>query len=286
MSSIAIAAAVRWSATKDDPPTVIQPVDTPDDPRIADYAHVGDPGWLSRQGLFVAEGRIVVRRLLEAGRFQVRSLLVTPAALQAVTDSLGAARCPIYVCDQRTLNGVTGFNFHRGCLAIAARAVDEFSWPRLARASRLLALEGVGNPDNVGGLFRVAAAFGAGGILLGPGTGDPLYRKAIRTSMGAALQVPFARVEPWPSGLESLRASGFGLVALTPEAGALAIEAFAARVDSEARLVLMVGAEGAGLTDLALRMADDRVRIPIAAEVDSLNVAVAAGIALAFLRRG
>jgi len=284
MSSITTAAGVRSSATKDDPPTVIQPVDAPEDPRIADYAHVGDPVWLREHGLFVAEGRLVVRRLLQSARFQVRSLLVTPPALQALADVVDGARCPIYVCQQHLLNGVTGFNFHRGCLAIAVRRDEDGpSLAELSAAPRLLALEGVGNPDNVGGLFRVAAAFGAA-VLLGPGTGDPLYRKAIRTSMGAALQVPFRQVASWPSGLADLRAAGFGLVALTPDASVLPIDRFAASCMPDARLVLMLGAEGAGLTSEALRIADHRVRIPIAADVDSLNVVVAAAVALAFLR--
>jgi tRNA G18 (ribose-2'-O)-methylase SpoU len=285
MSSIATAAADRSCATKDDRPDVIQPVDAPADPRIADYAHVGDPIWLRQHGLFVAEGRLVVRRLLQSARFEVRSLLVTASALQALADVVDSVRCPIYVCDQRLLNGVTGFNFHRGCLAMAIRR-DEDGLPpaQLSAAPRLLALEGVGNPDNVGGLFRVAAAFGAA-VLLGPGTGDPLYRKAIRTSMGAALQIPFAPVDSWPSGLAGFRAAGFSLVALTPDPAALPIGPFAASVLPTARLLLMLGAEGAGLTPEALGIADHRVRIPIAANVDSLNVVVAAAIALAFLSR-
>jgi tRNA G18 (ribose-2'-O)-methylase SpoU len=147
-----------------------------------------------------------------------------------------------------------------------------------------VALEGVGNPDNIGGLFRVAAAFDAGGVLLDRTSGDPLYRKAIRTSMAATLRVAFARVDPWGAALDVLRRQGFHLVALTPDASATPLSTYAATMPAGWRLVLMLGGEGPGLTAGSLRAADVRVRIPISAEVDSLNVVVAAGIALAVLR--
>jgi tRNA G18 (ribose-2'-O)-methylase SpoU len=263
---------------------VISDVRSPDDPRLADYAHVGDPAWLARRGLFVAEGRLVVRRLLESGRFVTRSVLVTPPAFAALQEVLDGARCSVYRCEQQTLDAVSGINFHRGCLAIAERPAAGTSPLALSDARRLLALEGVGNPDNLGGLFRVAAAFEAGGVLLDRSSGDPLHRKAIRTSMGAALCVPFARVDPWRDGLDALRGQGFHLVALTPDASAIPLSRYAATVAPERRLVLMLGAEGAGLSAPSLEAADTRVRIPIAADVDSLNVVVAAGIALAALR--
>jgi tRNA G18 (ribose-2'-O)-methylase SpoU len=262
---------------------LIEPVRTPDDPRIADYAHVGDPAWLREHGLFVAEGRLVVRRLIAGGRFVVKSLLLTPAALLPLTDVVEAVGCPAYVCDQGTMNTIAGYNFHRGCLALAERPHLDPPLDRFAAVSSLLALEGVGNPDNVGGLFRVAAAFDVGGVLLGPGSGDPLYRKAIRTSMGAALRVPFARVPQWPSDLERFRANGFQVVALTPDPGAIPIAHYAAMRSRDARQVLLLGAEGNGLTPAAFSAADHRVRIPVIVEVDSLNVIVAAGIVLAFL---
>jgi tRNA G18 (ribose-2'-O)-methylase SpoU len=263
---------------------VIERIDRLDDPRVADYAHVGDPAWLQERRLFVAEGRLVVRRLLEVERFVVRSVLVTPVALAALEDVLDPARCAIYVCDQQTVHALSGINFHRGCLAIAERPDSGMSPASLSHARRLLALEGVGNPDNIGGLFRVAAAFEAGGVLLDRTSGDPLYRKAIRTSMGATLRVPFARLDAWRSELEALRERGFQLVALTPDATATPLSAYAATLPPERRLILMLGGEGSGLTPESLSAADVRVRIPIAADVDSLNVVVAAGIALAALR--
>jgi tRNA G18 (ribose-2'-O)-methylase SpoU len=248
------------------------------DPRLATYAHVGDAAWLRRQGLFVAEGRLVVERMIDTGRFAIESILVTPAAKRALSGRLEEVDAPVLLCSPETLSRITGFNFHRGCLALARRpptpAID--SW--LAREGALLALEGVGNPDNVGGLFRTAAAFGACGILVSPSTADPLYRKAIRTSMGAVLQLPWTTAEPWPEALATLRSHGWRVAALTPHADAISIVRFVA--DDHRRVVLLLGAEGSGLTEAALSAADDRIRIPIAASVDSLNVTVAAGIAL------
>jgi tRNA G18 (ribose-2'-O)-methylase SpoU len=254
-----------------------------DDPRIADYAHVGDPQWLLRQGLFVAEGRLVVRRLLEASTFTIRSVLLTPAAHAALADVVDAAAVTVYPCDQQTMNAVAGFNFHRGCLALGVRPPASDSLERFKRANRLLALEGIGNPDNIGGLFRVAAAFGVGGVLLDRASGDPLYRKAIRTSMGASLQMPFARVDSWWIALESLRTTGARIAALTPDRSAIPLFTYARDFPADRPLILLLGAEGPGLSQASLQAADARVRISISGRVDSLNVTVAAGIALAAL---
>jgi tRNA G18 (ribose-2'-O)-methylase SpoU len=250
---------------------------------IAHYAHVGDPVWLRAHGLFVAEGRLVVRRLIEAGRYELVSVVVTPAASESLEDVRTRIRCPVHVVDRAALASLTGFDFHRGCLGIAKRPGVELPLEAFAGARRLMALEAVANPDNVGGLFRVAAAFDAGGVLLDRASGDPFYRKAIRTSMGATLDLPFKRLESWPSDLGLLRCRGFQIAALTPDRGAASLAAYAATVDRNRPLVLLLGAEGSGLTPEALSTADVRVRIPIAAGVDSLNVVVAAGIALAAL---
>ena len=253
------------------------------DPCLNPYAHVGDPEWLRRQGLFVAEGRLVVERLLGIPRFPVVSVLVTPAALEALRAELSRAAVDVCVCDQAALNEITGFNFHRGCLALARRPSD-LPYPALLDARRLLVLEAVGNPDNVGGLFRTAAAFGVDAVLLDPATADPLYRKAIRTSMAATLRLPFARLDEWPGLLQQFRSRGVRLVALTPRAGATPVAEFAATLRPGHRLMLLVGAEGRGLSDEVLAVADARVRIPMDAATDSLNVTVAAGIALDRLR--
>jgi tRNA G18 (ribose-2'-O)-methylase SpoU len=153
----------------------------------------------------------------------------------------------------------------------------------LASAKTIVVLEGVTDPDNVGGVFRNAAALGADGVLLGPTCCDPLYRKAIRTSMGAVLRVPFARAEEWPAALVDVRAAGFTLVALTPRQPSATIERFAAGPRSS-RLALIVGTEGAGLTPAAEAAADERVSIPMQGDVDSVNLVVAVGIALFALR--
>ena len=250
-----------------------------DDPRLAAYAHVGDHRWLTAHGLFVAEGRMVVSRLL-ASSYRIASILLTPTALAAFEGAIHTG-APVLVAEQAILNQVTGFNFHRGCLALAHRPGDQPAPGRFVKARRLLGLEGIGNPDNVGGLFRVAAAFGVDGVLLDPSSGDPFYRKALRTSMGAVLHVPFERLEPWPDALTEYRRVGFKIIALTPRAEAGPLAEFARQADGP--MIVMVGAEGPGLSAAALAAADALVRIPIAPGVDSLNVTVAAGIALSYL---
>ena len=269
-----------------------------DDPRIADYRDVAEPELVRSRGLLVAEGRLVVRRLIEDGRFIVRSLLVTDTALRslepATLNALPPA-VPIYVGDARVLLGITGHDIHRGCLALAERPVpmtlddlvaQDFSplhpGARLKPCATVVVLEAVTNADNVGGVFRNAAAFGAHAVLLSPSSCDPLYRKAIRTSMAATLRIPFARVEPWPDRLETLRAAGFSIVALTPREPALTLDAFA--LGRPEKIALLLGTEGDGLSAAAASMADVRVRIPISPDVESLNLAVAAGIALHALR--
>jgi tRNA G18 (ribose-2'-O)-methylase SpoU len=254
-----------------------------DDPRLAPYRHVGDPVWLREHGLFVAEGRLVVERLLALPGRDVHSVLVTPAAFGALAEQLSSSIEPVYVCDREVLEAVTGFNFHRGCLALAARPAPT-PLESLVEGRRLLALDGVGNPDNVGGLFRTAAALGVTGVLLSGAAGDPLYRKAIRTSMGSALVLPCARAENWSDALQLMRRHDLRIVALTPDARAAAIDPCANQAGGD-RWVLVVGAEGAGLSRETLASADLMLRIPIVPPVDSLNVVVAAGIALHALTR-
>ncbi len=257
-------------------------IEQPADPRLAQFHDVGDAAALEAGGLFVAEGRLVVRRLIEDARFPVASLLVTEAARDALSSLLESLSAPVYVCDQRMVNAITGFNFHRGCLALAERLAPSASMTQFAGARRLLALEGVGNPDNIGGLFRAAFGLGADGVLVDAASGDPLYRKAIRTSMAATLRVPFVRPSDFAVALETLRSKGFRLVALTPAPGAQSIDELAHQRHD--RLVLMVGSEGGGLTTATMNLADLRVRIPVDPRADSLNVVVAAAIALHSLR--
>ena len=260
----------------------IVPVDDLDDPRIADYRDVPDPVLLRQRGLFVAESRLVVRELLAHRRLFTRSLLVTPAALDSLGDLLQDRLhdLPVYVAPHQFLRRVVGFNVHRGCLALGERPArtSDAHLPVLASGRLVVVLEQVGDPDNIGSIFRNAAAFGAAAVLLGPHCCDPLYRKAIRTSMGATLRVPCGAIDDWPDGLGRLHELGFSTVALTLDADAETLQAFAA--DAPSRIALLLGTEGAGLSDDAAARVDHRVRIPIAAGVDSLNVATASGIAL------
>ncbi len=252
--------------------------DSPDDPRLADYRSVPDPALALRRGLFVAEGRLVVRRLLEHQTLRVRSVVVTAAAHAALADVLAQrADVPVYVVSPTILGGIAGFHVHRGCLALGERPVLQ-DWPAVAAAARRLAiLEQVGDAVNVGAIVRSAAAFGIDGILLGPGCADPFYRQAIRTSMGMALRMPFAYADPWPQMLDALQADGWTAVAMTPAADAPPLAEALDR--SGARLAVLVGHEGAGLTEPAIRLCRVRARIPMAQSVDSLNVAAAAAIA-------
>ena len=264
---------------------MLEPVSDPADPRLHDYIVVSDPELARDRGLFVAEGRLVVRRLIEDGRHTFRSLLVSDAALRSLDPVVAAIpeQVPIYVCAGRDFVGITGHDIHRGCLALverlpARRLSDLLHGSPLAPGTTLVVLEGVTNPDNVGATFRNAAAFGAAAVLLSPSCCDPLYRKAIRTSMAATLRVPYALVNPWPDGLADLRAAGFVLTALTPSPTAQPLAEF--RPAGSTRIALLVGTEGEGLSRGAEALADCRVRIPVQPEIDSLNLAVATGIAL------
>jgi tRNA G18 (ribose-2'-O)-methylase SpoU len=254
-------------------------VDDPADERLAPYRDVGAHEALRARGLFVAEGRLVVRRLLEDGRFAVESVLATPAAHASLATTFDETGVPAIVCAPDVLQSVTGYDFHRGCLALARRPVTLPDVGALCGARPLLVLEGVGNPDNIGGIFRSALALGAGGVVIDEGCGDPLYRKAIRTSMAATLRVPFARA-PLARALPALRENGFHIVALTPSADAADVR----DLRGVPRVALLLGAEGDGLSAGTLACADARARIPVDAAADSLNVAVAASIALYALR--
>ena len=251
------------------------------DPQLADYALLANPTALRQRNLFVAEGRLVVRRLLDAHRFRIRSLLLSPAAADGLTDALAGrpADVPVYVAPLSVMAAVTGYNIHRGCLALverpAALSVDRV----VTGATTVVVLERIVDVDNMGAIFRNAAAFHAEAVLLSPGCCDPLYRKAVRTSAGAALALPFAIAEAWPDALDDLRQRGFVVIATTPDASARDIGDAVADVRSQLVAVLL-GSEGYGLSDDAIARADLRVRIPIAASVDSLNVATAAAIAL------
>ena len=254
-----------------------------DDPRVQEYRAVSEPELVRESGLFVAEGRLVVRRAIEDGRYRVRSLLLSEAARRDLEPVLGrlAEDVPVYICAARDFLTIAGFDIHRGCLALVQRPAILSADNVLGTARVVVILEAVANADNVGGVFRNAAAFGADAVLLSPSCCDPLYRKAIRTSMAATLQIPFARMEDWPHGLAALGVRGFTIVGLTPRAPAQSLDSFAA--SRPARIALLVGNEGAGLSREAEAAAHHLVRVPIRPDVDSLNLVVATGIVLSRL---
>ncbi|MGH7277729.1 MAG: TrmH family RNA methyltransferase, partial [Candidatus Rokuibacteriota bacterium] len=194
-------------------------IDDATDVRVDDYRQLQGPRRAG--GLIVAEGALVVRRLLAQSHHRVRSVLATPAALDNVADALVAAPgiVTVFVAPPALVREIVGFKFHRGCVALGERAPDRPVADVLAAPGPriLLALENLADPDNVGAVFRNAAAFGADGVLLSPGAADPLSRKALRASMAAALTMPFARVEDWPVGLADVREAGYALAALAPD---------------------------------------------------------------------
>jgi tRNA G18 (ribose-2'-O)-methylase SpoU len=257
----------------------------PDDPRLDDFRALGDAELLRRRGLFMAEGRLVVRRLLEDSPYRTRAVLLTASAAAALDDVLPRTGAPpVYVAPGAIMEPLTGFTIHRGCLATGERPADTGVATLLARRHhRLLVMEAVSNLDNIGGLFRTAAAFDVRAVVLDHASADPLYRKAIRVSSGAALLVPFAR-SPIPDVAVKLRGAGYAIIALTPDSRAEKLAAVRQRLPAGQPLALMVGNEGSGLSDASLSAADARVQIPINRVIDSLNVTVAAGIALHALR--
>lgn len=263
----------------------VQDVDDPDDPRLDDFRDLNSvdrrPDLPTGKGLVIAEGVLVVQRML-ASRFTPHALLGTDRRLAELEDDLANAAAPFYRASAEVMAQVVGFHLNRGVLA-AARRVPEPTVAEVIESARTVAvLEGVNDHENLGSIFRNAAGLGVDAVVFGSGCADPLYRRAVRVSMGHALLVPFARASNWPGDLMVLRESGFQLLAMTPhrEASALA-EAMAAAVDE--RVAVLVGAEGPGLAPATLRLSDSRVRIPMSRGTDSLNVATAA--ALAFYER-
>ncbi|WP_018334172.1 TrmH family RNA methyltransferase [Actinomycetospora chiangmaiensis] len=224
------------------------------------------------RGLVLAEGTVVVRRLL-ASPYPPRALLGVPRRIEELAPELDPLDVTAFVADADTMAHVVGFHLNRGVLASADRAPAPDLDALLAAATRVAVLEGVNDHENLGSLFRNAAALGVDAVLLAPGCADPLYRRSVRVSMGHVLRVPFV-AGTWPELTAALRAHGFVLGALTP-AGDVPPGGLADRE----RVALLLGAEGPGLSDEALALADHRVRIPMVPGVDSLNVATAGAVA-------
>ena len=240
------------------------------------------PDALTRAGLFMAEGILVVEQLLLSD-YEVHSVLVSRSRLERVEGLLARLEpsVPIFVCEARAMDELVGFHIHRGLLACARRRAPASVASLLGSCERLLVMEDLANHDNVGGIFRsLRALWGEqGGVLLNDRTCDPLYRKALRVSMGHVLHVPFAETDTWHTrGMEQVRHAGFTTIALTPAPDAMDLRDLdPAQIP---RPALIVGAEGPGLRASTIERADLRVRIPMRAGVDSLNVTVAASLAM------
>lgn len=252
------------------------------DPRLADYARLVDVGYRVRRepaaGVFIAEGALTLDRALAAG-YRPRSLLLAPNRVEAVSEQIAAVSAtgaPVYVAGPEILEHLTGYQVHRGVLAAMDRVPLPALVDLLAGAHRVLVLEDIVDHTNVGAAIRGAAAFGVDAVLVTPRCADPLYRRSIRTSMGTVFQLPWTRLLQWPADLAVLHDAGFETVALTPD-GDLDIREVAAA--GHERLALVLGTEGAGLADGTLRAARATARIPMAAGIDSLNIAAAAAVA-------
>lgn len=231
-------------------------------------------------GLFMAEGTLVLQQLVES-RYEPESLLVIEARLGTIEPELARLpdHTPVYVVTREVMEQITGVDMHRGVLCAARRGTDRTVAEVIEGAQVLVVLEDLSNHDNVGGIFRSAAALAGPdrvGVLLTPRCCDPLYRKAIRVSMGWALRVPFATIDEWPNGLARLHEAGWTTLAMTPGEGSEPIGGLGP-IDKPA---ILIGAEGPGLAAQTLAMASRRIQIPIHPAVDSLNATVAASIAI------
>ncbi|MBI5939296.1 MAG: RNA methyltransferase [Caulobacterales bacterium] len=258
-------------------PTFIS-IDDPDDPRLELYRDIRERDMVGRRGLFVAEGETVLRVLAGQDRFRPLSVLIAAKRLAKLTPILDTLpeQTPVYLATQPVLDGIVGFELHRGILAIADKAPPQTACDLLAALpanALVMALVGISNHDNMGGLFRNAAGFGVDAVLLDPTCCDPLYRKAIRVSVGGVLRVPFARLDEGDDLIGLLERHGFTPVALSPSG-----ETALSRLPAMSRPALLLGAEGPGLQEATLARCRT-VSIPMAPGFDSLNVAVAAGIA-------
>jgi tRNA G18 (ribose-2'-O)-methylase SpoU len=257
----------------------------PADPRLDDFRDLNSvdrrPDLPSGKGLVIAEGVLVVQRML-ASRFRPRAMLGTDRRLGELADDLAGVDAPYYRVDADVMAEVVGFHLNRGVLASASRP-PELTVPRVLDGARTVAvLEGVNDHENLGSILRNAAGLGVDAVIFGVGCADPLYRRAVRVSMGHALLVPYAWTQAWPGDLHMLRDNGFRILALTPDPSAHTLAEAMAEA-AEGKVAFLVGAEGPGLTERAMRASDTRVRIPMSRGTDSLNVATAA--ALAFYER-
>jgi len=261
-------------------PSVIE-ITSLDDPRLADYAHLTDVALKkargTEHGLYIAESLIVLQRALSAGH-EPRSVLALGASVGDAIAALGDRDVPVFSGPGELLEELTGYVLHRGLISAMHRPALPTVSALLEGASRVVILENVADPTNVGAIFRSVGAIGADAVLVTPRCSDPFYRRSIRVSMGTVLQVPWTRVGDWASTRALLAASGFHIAALALTPDAVSLREFAAAAPQ--RVALVLGAEGEGLTEEAIAVADTVVRIPMAHGIDSLNVAATAAVAM------
>jgi tRNA G18 (ribose-2'-O)-methylase SpoU len=256
-----------------------------DDPRLADFAHRADValknGSRTEHGLYIAESALVLERALRAGHSPRAVLALGGTVDEAV--ALVGDDVPVYSGPGELLAELTGYILHRGLIASMHRPALPDPAVLLRDARRVVVLENVSDPTNVGAIFRSVAAIGADAVLVTPRCSDPFYRRAIRVSMGTVLQVPWTRVGDWASTRQLLASSGFHVAALALTPDAVSLREFAATAPD--RVALVLGAEGEGLTAEAIAAADTVVQIPMAHGIDSLNVAATAAVAMYALAR-
>lgn len=261
-------------------PEVIDITD-PDDDQVDDFRDLNSidrrPDLPTGKGLVIAEGVLVVQRML-GSRFSPHAFLGTQRRLAELAADLAGVRAPFYRASAEVMAEVIGFHLNRGVLGAARRPPELTTAGVLTDARTVAVLEGVNDHENLGSIFRNAAGLGVDGVIFGTGCADPLYRRAVRVSMGHALLVPFARTQRWPGDLELLRDNGFRLLAMTPDPRADTL-ADAMGALAGQKVAVLVGAEGPGLTETTMRASDVRVRIPMSGGTDSLNVATAAACA-------
>jgi tRNA G18 (ribose-2'-O)-methylase SpoU len=265
-------------------------VNHPDDPRIEEYIGLRDHELRRRReapggdlaGIFIAEGDLVVERAVRAG-YKVRSVLVDATRAQPLTAAIGS-EVPVYAAGPEVVRKITGMAMHRGLIASLDRGPEQRLDDVLDGAVRIVVLENVNNPTNLGVIARSAMGLGADALVLDPSCCDPLYRRASRVSMGEVFGLPWARAQRFPPGLDQIAEHGFELLALTPDPAAESIDDVAFAPDEKVALVL--GAEGPGLSDATLARIGRRLRIPLHGGVDSLNVGAAAAVACYVLGRG
>ncbi|WP_328680011.1 RNA methyltransferase [Streptomyces sp. NBC_00322] len=276
-------------------------VEDPDDPRLRDYTGLTDVELRRKrepaEGLFIAEGEKVIRRAKDAG-YEMRSMLLSAKWVDVMRDVIDELPAPVYAVSPELAERVTGYHVHRGALAsmqrkplptadellltarrvVVMESVNDHSMDLQDSAGQRIAIfEGFVDHANLGAAFRSAAALGIKAILLSPDCADPLYRRAIKVSMGATFTLPYARLEDWPGGLDTVREAGYNILAMTPDEKATPLDELdPGRLE---KCAIMLGSEGHGLSTYALRAADEWARIPMAAGIDSLNVAAASAVA-------